>query len=169
MRELMKRYDDAAQLVTTTTRERREGETDGVDYYFISRPTFEKKIAKGEFVEYNEYNGNLYGTTWHELNARLSRHAVVFSQAEVHGKANLDKADIPHVSVFLLPESMNVLERRLLARGGMSDTDIAARLTISQKEIDASRSYDLRVVNREGRFRDTVEEIALFLDGRVGA
>lgn len=168
MRELMKRYDDAVQLVTTTTRPRREGEKDSVDYYFISRDAFEKNAALGGFVEYNEYNGNLYGTAWHELNACLATHTVVFSQAEVHGKANLDAAKLPHISIFLLPEDLRVLEQRLRSRGGMKDEDIAERLRIAKEEIAASKSYDLRVVNKDGRFAETVEEIANFLKENKG-
>lgn len=168
MRELMKRCDDAVQLVTTTTRQKRVGEQDGVDYYFISREQFEKKIQDDGFVEWNEYNGNLYGTEWNELSERLASHAVVFSQAEVHGKANLDKAQVPHISVFLLPERTDVLEKRLRGRGGMSDADIAERLRIADAEIGASHCYDLAIVNTEGDMQGTVEQIARFLAEKRG-
>ena len=69
IRKLIDHIDDAVQFVTTTTRDRREGEINGTDYHFISRNVFEKKIEAGDFVEYNDYAGNLYGTEKEKLDA----------------------------------------------------------------------------------------------------
>jgi guanylate kinase len=145
----------------------RAGERDGVDYYFISKSDFQAKLKAGGFVEYNEYNGNFYGTERAELERREAAHPLVFSQAEVHGKQSLDRLSIPHISVFLLPESMEVLRGRLEKRGGMTEADIQQRLAIAKEEIAASESYDLRIVNKEGFMESAVGEIAAYIDKKL--
>lgn len=163
MRALLQRFENAAQLVTTTTRLPRPGERDGIDYHFISKELFQEKLAKGEFAEHNLYVDNYYGTEWQVLEDSLAAHNVVFSQVEVMGKKNLDRAGVPHVSIFLLPENLEVLDARLHKRGGMREEDIAARLEIAKYEIEASHIYDFRIVNHEGRLQETIRGITEYL------
>ncbi len=160
IRELIAHIEDAVQFVTTTTRDRREGEIDGTDYHFISRDVFEKKIEAGDFVEYNDYAGNLYGTEKEKLEASLEEHAILFSQADVNGKHSLDKLGIPHLSIFLMPESMDVLRARIINRGGVSEEKMHERLQIAEEELETSKDYDVRVINKEGKLDETVDEIA---------
>ncbi|KKS72711.1 MAG: Guanylate kinase [Candidatus Magasanikbacteria bacterium GW2011_GWE2_42_7] len=159
IRKLIDHIDDAVQFVTTTTRDRREGEINGTDYHFISRKVFEKKIEAGDFVEYNDYAGNLYGTEKEKLDASLKEHNILFSQADVNGKHSLDKLDIPHLSIFLMPESMDVLRERIINRGGVSEEKMHERLQIAEEELETSKDYDFRVVNKEGALDETVEKI----------
>lgn len=159
IRELIAHIEDAVQFVTTTTRDRREGEIDGTDYHFISRDVFEKKIEAGDFVEYNDYAGNLYGTEKEKLDASLEEHEILFSQADVNGKHSLDKLGIPHLSIFLMPESMDVLRERIINRGGVSEKKMHERLQIAEEELETSKDYDVRVINKEGKLEETVEEI----------
>ena len=159
IRKLIDHIDDAVQFVTTTTRDRREGEINGTDYHFISRNVYEKKIEAGDFVEYNDYAGNLYGTEKEKLEASLEEHAILFSQADVNGKHSLDKLDIPHLSIFLMPESMDVLRERIINRGGVSEEKMHERLQIAEEELETSKDYDFRVVNKEGALDETVEKI----------
>lgn len=168
MRSLLQRFDNVAQLVTTTTRSPRPGERHGVDYYFITKEAFQEKLEKGEFAEHNIYVDNYYGTEWQVLRDSLAAHAAVFSQVEVTGKKNLDRVGVPHISIFLLPENMDVLETRLHKRGGMKEEDIAARLEIAKYEIDASHVYDFRIVNHEGKLVETVRGIAEYLEEKAG-
>ncbi|HYE59857.1 MAG TPA: guanylate kinase [Candidatus Kapabacteria bacterium] len=163
IRSLLERFKHATQLVTTTTRPPREGEVDGVDYHFITKEAFLKKVEQGEFVEYNQYVDNYYGTEWDVLEHDLATHAVVFSQAEVTGKQNLDRAQVPHISIFLLPENFGVLEARLRRRGGMKEEDIVARLEIAKQEIEVSSVYDYRIVNAEGKLNETIDAITSYL------
>ena len=160
IRKLIDHIDDAVQFVTTTTRDRREGEINGTDYHFISRNVFEKKIEAGDFVEYNDYAGNLYGTEKEKLDASLKEHNILFSQADVNGKHSLDKLDIPHLSIFLMPESMDVLRERIINRGGVSEEKMHERLQIAEEELETSKDYDVRVINKEGKLDETVDEIA---------
>jgi len=159
IRELIAHFDDAVQFVTTTTRDKREGEIDGTDYHFISREKFKKKIENDDFVEYNDYAGNLYGTEKAKLEVSLKEHNILFSQADVHGKHSLDKLGIPHLSIFLMPESMDVLRERIINRGGVSEEKMHERLRIAEEELDTSKDYDFRVVNKEGALDETVEKI----------
>lgn len=167
--QLLQRFPVSTQLITTTTRPMRAGERDGVDYYFIERDVFLEKLRRGEFVEHNEYAGNLYGTEWEKLRAALDQYTWVFSQAEVNGKQSLDRLEVPHTSIFLLPESIDVLEKRLRNRGGMAEENIQERLRIAKGEIEIGKSYDLPIVNREGALEETVKQIASSLEDKAFA
>ncbi len=163
MRELIARIRNTARVVTTTTRAQRAGEVDGMDYHFIGRSVFEQKIVDGEFVEYNEYAGNLYGLQKVHLHDALNTYTFVYYQADVHGKQSLDRLGIPHISVFLLPESLGVLEERVVQRGGVSDESLAMRLDIAREEVKMADAYDLAIVNKNGALQEVVEEIMRFL------
>ncbi len=156
---LLPRFDDSIRLVTTTTRPMRPGEEDGIDYNFVSRDTFDKKIEDGDLLEYNEYAGNFYGTDKKILEKLLSSYKLVFSQIEVNGKHHVDEAGVDHLSVFLLPESLDILRKRIMCRGGLSEDIIDKRLVIAEQEINESSDYMYRVVNKQGKFEETVESI----------
>jgi guanylate kinase len=168
IRALLDRFTGAVQLVTTTTREKRPGEKEGVDYYYISKEEFKKKLADGEFVEYNEYADNFYGTQWQHLHEALATHKIVFSQAEVHGKASLDRLDVPHISIFLLPESLDVLKERIEERGGTSKESLAMRLETAKAEIQSSEMYDFPIVNKDGYMDKTIDAIVTYLAEEKG-
>ncbi|NCO05000.1 MAG: guanylate kinase, partial [Candidatus Magasanikbacteria bacterium] len=116
---LMRRYKKSTRLITTTTRAMRPGEEHGVDYHFISRELFLEKKAQENFLEYNEYAGNFYGTDKLLLEELLRTYDIVFSQIEVNGRANIQKAGIVHLAIFLMPESLDVLRERIVKRGGL--------------------------------------------------
>jgi len=164
IKELIARFDNAVQFVTTTTREKRDGEIDGTDYHFLSREYFKRKIEADDFVEYNDYAGNLYGTEKEKLSASLETYDLVFSQADVNGKHSLDKLGIPHLSIFLMPESMDVLRERIINRGGVSEEKMHERLHIAEEELETSKDYDYRVVNKEGELEKTVEKIRKIIE-----
>ena len=168
IRALLKRFPNSTQLVTTTTRNMRPGEVNGKDYHFLDKKIFKKKIATGGFIEYNEYDGNLYGTQWGDLNDALDKYNLVFSQAEVNGKRHLDEQNVKHISIFLEPESFEILKGRIQKRGGTSDDSIAIRLKTAKHEIDASDSYDFCVVNKDGEMNQTVNKIVGYLVQKKG-
>ncbi|MBI5728205.1 MAG: guanylate kinase [Candidatus Magasanikbacteria bacterium] len=156
---LLRDFSGSTRLVTTTTRSMRPGEADGVDYYFIARNEFERKLAAGDFLEHNVYAGHYYGTDRHRLEAQLMAHPLVFSQIEVNGKHQLSRAGVRHLAIFLLPENFDVLRARILARGGLRPEVIERRLAIAREEIMASIDYNHRIVNREGHLDETVATI----------
>ena len=158
--ELLKIFPNSARIVNTTSKPPRPDNHEGVDYHFIDAATFQNKIAAGDFLEYNNYAGNFYGTEKRILAETLASHPVVFSHVEVNGKHNFDKNKVPHLSFFLLPDSLDDLRGRIEKRGGLTEDKIEERLKIAKKEIEESADYDYRIVNHEGGLEQTVAEIA---------
>lgn len=161
---LIKLLPNSARLVTTTTRLPRPGNQEGVDYYFVTAEEFEKKITNQELVEYNNYAGNYYGIEKKHLFFALDKYEIVFTQIEVNGKHNLDKQNIQHLSFFLLPESLEILAERIRKRGGVDEKTLQKRLKIAQEEIESSGDYDYKIVNKDGYFEQTVEQIRSLIE-----
>lgn len=164
---LLKIIPGAARIITTTSRPPRPGNQEGVDYYFISKEKFENKIKNNEFLEYNFYAGNYYGTEKKRLDEVLSKNTVVFSAIEVNGKHNLDKAGIKHLSIFLLPDSLEILKNRIRARGGVSEELIEERMTIAKKEMESAPEYNYQVVNKDGKIEETIDNLAKIITSEL--
>lgn len=164
---LLKRFPNSARFVTTTSRPPRPGNKEGVDYHFISESEFRNKIEQGEFIEYNFYADNYYGAEKSRLTEALASHPLVLTQIEVNGKHNLDKARIPHLAIFLIPEDLNKLAERIRRRGGVSEDQLAERLTIAKSEIQASQDYDYKVINLEGKLPETINKIEEIIKTRL--
>ena len=159
IRKLMRQIPRSARVVTTTTRSPRPQEKDGVDYYFIIPHEFAEKIRCDAFVEHVTYAGHAYGLEKEELEKKLRTHDVVFALLEVRGEKRLDVLKIPHIAIFLVPESIEALKKHIMGRGRMSSDTLKERLAIARQEIAASRGYDYRIFNREGRIKETVERV----------
>ncbi|PIT88374.1 MAG: guanylate kinase [Candidatus Magasanikbacteria bacterium CG10_big_fil_rev_8_21_14_0_10_36_32] len=157
---LLKIFPNSTRLITTTTRPKRPGEIDGINYYFISPDTFQNLIMNKELIEYNFYANQYYGMQKSKLKEALEKYDLVFSNIEVNGKKNMDGAGIKNLSIFLLPESMEVLHRRIVVRGGLTPDVIEERLETASKEIAQSNSYDYQVVNKEGKLEETIAQVA---------
>lgn len=162
--ELLKIFSNSARLVTTTSRPPRPGNKEGVDYFFISQENFEDKIKNNKMVEYNNYAGNYYGIEKEKLEESLNKNNIVFTQIEVNGKHNLDNQNIEHLSIFLLPDSLETLAERIRKRGGVTEDKMKERLEIAKKEIAESEDYDHRIVNKQGHLSDTIEEVHTIID-----
>lgn len=134
--------------VSMTTRGARPTEVDGVDYHFVSRDEFMKAVADGDLLEWAEYGGNLYGTPRTPVLERLSKGDDVLLDIENDGAKQV-KASFPEaVLVFLVPPSMEELERRLRRRGDTDDVQIAKRLAVAEEQMaDAELNFDHIVVN----------------------
>lgn len=133
--------------VSATTRAPRQGEVDGKDYHFLDRASFEMKIAAGAFVEWAEVHGNLYGTLASELDRCLGSDHDVILELDVQGMRNLRSQRDDVVTVFLMPPSLEELERRLRARGTDDDDVIALRLRNARDEMAARHEFDYIIVN----------------------
>ncbi len=142
--------DDFVYSVSATTRSPREGEVNGVNYFFITRDDFEKMIENGELIEYAEYNGNYYGTPKFFVESMLSQGKNVILEIEVKGAMQVKKVMPDATFIFIAPESREILENRLRGRGTETDDVIAGRLKIAQNEIKACLMYDYIAVNRDG-------------------
>ena len=135
--------------VTCTTRKPRDGELDGVDYYFLGEDEFHGRVAGGEFLENAVVHGNHYGVLKSELRAKLAEGSDVLLNIDVQGAATIREAaaDDPVLSealvtVFLCPASLGDLEQRLRGRGTDSDEIIAKRLAIARDEMDQAGEFD---------------------------
>ena len=130
-----------------TSRQARAGERDGVDYNFVSRATFEAMVARGEFLEYADVFGNLYGTSRADAERLMASGKDVVLVIDVQGAGQVRAAGIPLRTVFVLPPSFEVLEQRLRGRGKDSEEAIRRRLDTARAEVAAYEDYDYVVVN----------------------
>ena len=130
-----------------TSRRARPGEADGVDYHFVSRPRFDAMIAGGQFLEWAEYAGNLYGTAVVDTERELDAGSDLVLVIDVQGARQVRRHRPSSVLVFVLPPSAEVLEARLRNRGEESEADIRRRLEVAREEVRAVAEYDYVVVN----------------------
>ncbi len=165
---LLKILPGSARLLTTTTRAPRPGNVEGVDYHFVSEAEFNDKIKNNEMMEYNNYAGNYYGVEKTQLKKTLKDNSVVFTQIEVNGKHSLDKLGIENLAIFLLPESLEILAARIRGRGGVSEELIKKRLEIAKQEIESSKDYDYRIINKDDHLDETVGKVAEIVRGELG-
>ncbi len=138
--------DDLRFSVSATTRKPRPGEREAVNYYFVSRKTFENMIRRDEFLEYDDHMGNLYGTPKAQLEEKLFE-ANVILDIEPMGAFAVKKARPDATLIFIAPPSTEELERRLRGRGDTSDDQIEDRLTRARWEMEQSVKYDHIVIN----------------------
>ena len=136
-----------AVSVSATTRAPREGEKDGVNYHFLTREDFEKRIAEGKFIEHAEYCQNLYGTLVSEVDGRLERGLNVILEIEPQGAMKIREKRPDAVFIFVVPPSIGELRRRLKKRGTETDEVIEERVSKAAWEISQAEKYDYVIVN----------------------
>lgn len=133
--------------ISMTTRPPREGERNGVDYYFVSKPDFETKIAQNGFFEYAQYVDDYYGTPREPVEAALERGRDVLLEIEVLGALQVAQLMPEAILVFIIPPSISELRRRLLVRGTDSLEKIHKRLKRAEEEIRQADLFKYIVVN----------------------
>lgn len=133
--------------VSLTTREKRCGEVDGEDYYFVTKDEFHTMIQNGQVLEYAQYGENIYGTPKAPVDKWLKEGKTVILKIEVKGAQKIREIYPDAVSIFLMPPSMKVLEERIRIRGTEDEADIERRLEIAKNEVMRSADYDFVVVN----------------------
>lgn len=133
--------------ISATTRKPREGETDGVSYYFLTKEDFEKRIADNEFFEYARYCENYYGTFFSEFEDRLNNGINVILEIEVQGAMKIREIRPDALFIFVSPPSVEELRRRLRKRGTEEEDVIEARIAQAEKELTYAPKYDYNIVN----------------------
>lgn len=133
--------------VSHTTRPRREGETDGIDYHFIDRSRFQQMVAEGAFLEHAQVFDNLYGTARSSVEAELNQGRDVILEIDWQGAQQIRAALPDCVSIFILPPSRQELAHRLRGRGKDSEEVIARRLRAAEEEISHYHEYEFLIVN----------------------
>ena len=148
---------DVGQVVTCTTRAPRPGEQDGREYYFLSHQAFEQRVAAGDFLEWAQFNGQLYGTLRQSVEAATAAGQDVLLVIDVQGAAQHRSAGLDAVFVFVLPPSWEALAERLQARGSESVSTQAQRLLVARQEVAHYTAYDYVVINDQ--LDDAVETL----------
>ncbi len=145
--------------ITTTTRARRDGERDGVEYHFVSKRRFEAMIASGELLEWATVYGNYYGVPKDQVTDALSRGKDVIIKIDVQGAATIRKIAPDALFIFLAPPSEKELKRRLRGRKSESDTALALRMKQARREMQEAKRFDYVVVHHTDRTDEAVREI----------
>lgn len=143
--------------ISMTTRKKRDGEIDGVDYYFVTKEYFEKQISEKKMLESALYSSNYYGTPKGPIDRWLDEGKTVVLKIEVQGAEKIKKMYPDSVSIFIMPPSMQILERRLRKRETDSEESILMRLDAALGEIQCAEKYDYIVFNDV--LDDTVDDI----------
>ena len=153
-RRLLASTPGMERVVTCTTRPPRGGERDGVDYHFLGRPEFENRVAAGEFMEHAEVYGNRYGTLKASVLNRLEAGVDVVLSVDVQGAESIRAVASEDVaigralvSVFIMPPSIEELERRLRGRNEDSDAVVARRLALAREEMEHWRHFQYLLVS----------------------
>jgi guanylate kinase len=147
---VIKDFPDIKYSISATTRKPREGEIDGVHYFFKTKEEFEQMIKDDALVEYNLVHGNYYGTPKSFVEKTLAEGNRVLFDLDVFGKVNFDKVYPDATGIFILPPSDEELERRLRGRGTDSEEVIQLRLANAKKEIEFAKTkgkYEYTIIN----------------------
>ncbi len=151
-RELLERTPELAYSISATTRKPREGEQDGVNYYFLEKSAFEKMIEEDGFLEWAKVYENYYGTPLARIEEKLEAGQDILLEIDTQGALNVMKKCPEGIFIFLLPPSLRELEQRIRGRGSETEESLARRLGAAREEIGIGRKYGYAVVN------ETVEQ-----------
>ena len=163
LQNILKTFKDMKFSVSHTTRQPREGERNGVDYFFTERPEFRRMVDRGEFLEWAEYYGQFYGKSNGFVEEHVGSGRDVILDIDVNGARQVREKIEDAISVFVMPPSFSELERRLRLRRQESDEAIQQRLEIARNEINHCRDYNYIVVN------DVLEDSVKVLEAIVRA
>lgn len=149
---LLEKNKDLYLSISATTRAPRKGEEDGVNYYFLSKEEFKKKIAEDDFLEYAEVYGNYYGTPKSKVNEMLKEGKNVILEIDIQGALKVKENCNDGIFIFILPPSMEELRNRIINRGSETPESLLERFNSAYKEINYISKYNYGVIN------DTVKE-----------
>jgi guanylate kinase len=156
---LKARHERLLYSVSATTRAPRPGERDGIDYFFLRRSEFEERVKKRAFLEWREYNGELYGMPRSFIEEKLREGYDIVAKPEVNGALAI-KAQFPDaVLIFVVPDKFSYLRSRLETRRTETNEEIAARLEIAHDEFTFVRRFDYLVINEEAQPQRAVDDL----------
>lgn len=148
IKELLRIDKNLKLSVSMTTRKPRAGETDGVEYFFVTNDVFREKILCGDLIEYTQYSGNFYGTPRSEVSQMQKKGYDVLLDIEVEGAENVRKKKMDNLTtIFLIPPDFEELRKRLEGRGTENAEAVAMRMKRAQEEMKYKDKYDYIVVN----------------------
>ena len=138
---------DLSYSVSYTTRAPRNGEVDGREYFFVDRKRFEEMVAAGDFLEWANVHGHLYGTSKRQVIEETEAGSDIVLEVDVQGAASVKRLGVDSVSIFILPPSLEVLRDRLTARGTDSQEELAVRLRNAPDELKQYSTFDYIIFN----------------------
>lgn len=162
-RRLVQDSEQYVFSISATTRPPRERERDGVDYHFLSREEFEARAKRGDFAEWAEVHGRLYGTPRSELDAAAERGEHVVLDIDIQGARQIRESVPDAVMIFVLPPSVGIMMARLKGRGTENAAEVARRLRSALVELQAVPDFDYVVVNDD--LDDCLGEIRRIAEG----
>tara|TARA_Y100001968_G_C19441186_1_gene762603 strand:- start:2143 stop:2748 length:606 start_codon:yes stop_codon:yes gene_type:complete len=157
VKRLLQRNPDLWLSISATTRQPREGENDGEDYFFLDHSVFQELLDHGRFLEWAEFAGNFYGTPVDELNKKLDSGQSVLLEIELKGARQVRKSFPEVFQIFLSPPSFDELEKRIRGRGTDEESAIKQRLERAREELNSKDEFDAVVIN--DNLEDAVAEI----------
>jgi guanylate kinase len=163
-RLLESRRDDVGFSVSATTRPPRAGEKNGVDYHFLSRNEFLRRTDAGEFLEWAEYAGHLYGTLNAEVDRLLDQGKHVILDIEVQGAEQVRRRRGDALAIFIVPPMADELLRRLTGRHSETREEIARRIAQADRELEVATGFDYLIVNDD--LERAVETVGAIIDGK---
>ena len=156
---LKARHERLLYSVSATTRAPREGERDDVDYFFLTRAQFERRIEEDAFLEWREYNGSLYGMPRSFIEDKLRDGYDIVAKPEVNGALAIKSQFPDAVLIFIVPDKFSHLRSRLETRRTETNEQIAARLEIAHDEFTFVRRFDYLVINEEAHPEQAVDDL----------
>lgn len=147
IQRVLKRLPNLSYSVSYTTRQPRDGEVDGREYFFVTQAQFSQMVERNEFLEWARVHSHLYGTSRNQVARDVSLGRDIVLEVDVQGAASIRNLIEDAVSVFILPPSLEVLRERLIARGTDSEEDLAVRLRNAPQELKAYRTFDYVIIN----------------------
>ena len=161
VKEMLRKDNNFWLSISATTREPRQGEIDGKDYYFLSREKFKEMISENLFLEWAEFAGNYYGTLIDSVKERIKENYKVILEIEVEGAKQIREKFPNNLSIFLLPPSQKELENRIRNRATDNEQSILRRLKRAEFEIKSSQDFDYLVTNEN--LEETIKKIINFI------
>ncbi len=146
---LLRQVPGISFSVSYTTRGPRKGESDGIDYHFITQDRFREMASNGEFLEWAEVYGESYGTARSEVLSRLDSGEDILLDIDVHGARQVRRSFPETILIFLLPPSWSVLEARLKGRGTEDPSMLRLRMSKAKSELETVHEYDFAVINTD--------------------
>lgn len=161
-KSLLEKQDNLFLSVSATTRAPRQGEVNGVNYYFVTKEQFFKKVDEGDFLEWAEVHGNYYGTPKSAVNEMLSSGKNVILEIDIQGALKVKENCDDGVFIFILPPSMEELKHRLITRGSETPESLVTRFNAAYQEINFISKYNYGVINDKVEL--AVEKIQMILE-----
>lgn len=147
LHDLMNTQKNLVYSVSATTRNKRDGEIEGVSYFYKTHEEFKQMIDKDEFLEYAEVHNNYYGTPKEFVDRKINEGKIVVLEIDVQGAVNVKKNTDNAVFIFLAPPSLSELKNRIVGRGTETEQDINVRMKNARKELEYIKYYDYLVIN----------------------